>query len=76
MYSFKTDILGIKAEIEGVFDPGEKATFDCPGEEQRFEIESIIINEEELEIDCLNTETLEAISEAAFDAASDERGEY
>jgi hypothetical protein len=75
-YTFKTKLLGVEAEIEGTFDPGEKATFDCPGEEPCFEIETITINDEEFEIDCLCDETLKEIEQAAFDAASDERGEY
>ena len=75
-YSFETDILGIKAEIEGTFDPGEKATIDCPGEEPCFEIESITINDEEFEIDCLCDETLKEIEHAAFDDAHNNYDPY
>ena len=68
-YTFKTKLLGPEAEIEGVFDPGEKATFDCPGDDPCFIIESITINDEEFEIDCLCDETFKEIEQAAFDDA-------
>jgi len=76
MYSFDTEILGVTAEIEGVFDPGEKESLNCPGEPPSFSIEAITINDEEFEIDTLNTETLEAISDEAFDKAADDMNEY
>ena len=75
-YTFETDLLGPKAEIEGTFDPGEKATIDCPGEEPCFEIESITINDEEFEIDCLCDETLKEIEQAAFDDAHNNYDPY
>jgi len=75
-YSFETDLLGPKAEIEGTFDPGEKETFDCPGEPPCFVIESISINDEEFEIDCLCDETLKEIEQAAFDDAHNNYDPY
>jgi hypothetical protein len=75
-YSFETDILGVKAEIEGTFDPGEKETFDCPGEKPSFEIETITINDEEFEVDSLSTETLETIEQLAFDDAHNNYDPY
>ena len=75
-YTFTTDLLGPKAEIEGVFYSGEKATFDCPGEEPSFEIETITINDEEFEIDSLSTETLETIEQLAFDDAHNNYDPY
>ena len=75
-YSFKTKLLCVEAEVEGIFYPGEKETFDCPGEEPCFEISSITINDEEFEIDCLCDETLKEIEQAAFDDAHNNYDPY
>ena len=68
-YTFETELLGPTAEIEGTFDAGEKPSLDCPGELPSFEIESITINDVLFEIDCLCSETLDAIHQEAFDDA-------
>ena len=66
-YSFYTELLGPKADVEGTFHEGEKQTHDCPGEEPSFEIETITIADVQFEIDCLSDETLSKLEEEAFD---------
>ena len=76
-YSFKTKLLGPVAEVEGTFSPEEPQTLTDPGCSAEFEIETITDKDGvEYEIDCICDETLKEIEQAAFDAASDERGEY
>jgi hypothetical protein len=75
-YIFKTKLLGLEVEVEGVFSPSEPQTLTDPGCSASFEIELITINGHYFEAECLSDETLEDIAQAAFDAASDERGEY
>ncbi len=75
-YTFKTELLGATAYIHGAFSPEEPQTLNYPGCSSEFEIETITINDQEFEIDCLCSETLSEIEQAAFDAASNERGEY
>jgi hypothetical protein len=67
MHTFTTELLGPKAEVEGVFYPGESETVDCPGEGPSFEIEQITINDVAFEIDCLCDETLKQLEDEAFD---------
>ena len=75
-YPFNTPLLGVEAEVEGTFSPAEPETLTDPGCSAEFEIETITINDSEFEVECLCDETLKEIEQAAFDAASDERGEY
>ena len=75
-YRFKTKLLGPTAEVEGTFSPAEPQTLNYPGCSASFEIELITINGHYFEAECLSDETLEDIAQAAFDADSDERGEY
>jgi hypothetical protein len=75
-YIFKTKLLGLEVEVEGVFSPSEPQTLTDTGCSASFEIELITINGHHFEAECLSDETLEDIAQAAFDAASDERGEH
>jgi hypothetical protein len=75
-YSFKTKLLGVEAEVEGMFSPAEPQTLNYPGCSAEFEIETITINDYEFEIECLCDETLKDIEQEAFDAAHKDLGEY
>ena len=75
-YTFTTDLLGPKAEVEGTFSPAEPETLTDPGCSAEFEIESITINDEEFEVDSLSIETLETIEQLAFDDAHNNYDPY
>jgi len=68
-YTFKTKLLGPEAEVEGTFSPEEPQTLNYPGCSAEFEIETITVNDEEFEVECLCDETLKEIKQAAFDDA-------
>ena len=75
-YTFNTELLGLTVEVEGEFSPAEAPSIDCPGWPAEFEINTIEHKGELLEVDQIDDSTLANIEQAAFDAASDERGEY
>lgn len=75
-YEFKTEILGLEMTVEGVFHPGEQATFDCPGEPPMFEVEAIYYEDEEIDTSELAYETWKRLEEEAFKKAHDDYDPY
>ena len=75
-YEFETEILGLTMTVEGVFDPGERATFDCPGEPPSFEVEGIYYEDEEIDTGDLAEETWKRLEQEAFQKAQDDYDPY
>ena len=75
-YTFKTELFGLTVEVEGEFSPAEPETLTYPGCPAEFEINTIKHSGAEFCVDDLPDEELEEIEQAAFDAATDELGEY
>ena len=75
-YTFKTELFGLTVEVEGEFSPAEPETLTDPGCPAEFEINTIKHSGAEFCVDDLPDEELEEIEQAAFDAATDELGEY
>lgn len=71
-YSFNTELFGLNVEVDGYFEPEEKPTFDCPGSDAEYHIETIEHKGEQLEIDSLPDADLSEIISAAFESASNE----
>lgn len=71
-YEFKTELFGTVLEVTGEFSPEEPRTFDYEGCQAGFEIDTIRINKDDIEIDLFSDLAISLIVEAAFDAAVEE----
>ena len=75
-YSFNTELFGLNVEVDGYFEPEEKPTFDCPGSDAEYHIETIKHKGEEIEIDSLPENILADLEEEAFKMNLDEHDPY